>query len=100
MCLQKIYDDVDIHTKNVVPFDTNMDHYGPVLVSVLLNKLPEDFKIEISWHMPTGKWKLEKPLSVFEQELLSRERFSNISQTSQNNYSGKYSASVLLTHQT
>ena len=50
--------------------------------------------------MPTGKWKLEKPLSVFEQELLSRERFSNISQTSQNNYSGKYSASVLLTHQT
>ena len=50
--------------------------------------------------MRTGKWKLEKPLSVFERELLSRERFSNISQTSQNNFSGEYSASVLLTHQT
>ena len=48
LCVQKIYDAVDIHTKNVVPFDTNMDHYGPMLVSVLLNKLPEDFKIEIS----------------------------------------------------
>ena len=46
--LRKIYDVVDIHTRKLIPFDINMDHYGPMLLSVVLNKLSEDFKIEIS----------------------------------------------------
>ena len=92
--LWKIYDAMDINTGNLVPFHINMDHYGPMLVSVLPSKLPENIKIEILRHMPTGKRKLEKRLSVFKQEFLSLERFSSISQASQNNYSGEYSASV------
>ena len=78
LCLRKIYDAVDIHTRTLVPFNINMDHYGTMLVSVLLNKLLEEIK---------------KILSVF-----SRERFSSIFRSSKNNYSGEYPASVLLPH--
>ena len=53
--LRKIYDVVDIHTRNLIPFDINVDYYGPMLVSALLNKLSEDIKFEISQHMPPGK---------------------------------------------
>ena len=53
--LRKIYDAVDIHTRTLLPFDINMNHYGPMLVSLLLNKFLEDFKTEISRHMPAGK---------------------------------------------
>ena len=42
---------------------------------------------------------IRKTIIAFKQELLSRERFSSITQTSQNNYSGEYSAPVLLVHQ-
>ena len=60
LCLRKIYDAVDVHTRTLVPFNINMDHYGTMLVSVLLNKLLKDFKIEIWRHMPADQWKLKK----------------------------------------
>ena len=71
--LRNIYDAGHVQARNFVPFDIYMDSYGPMLVSVLLNKL---LKKEI--------------LSVFKQELVSREQLSIISQSSQNNYSGEY----------
>ena len=74
LCQRKIYDDLDMHTRSLVRFDINMDHYGPMLVPILLNKLPESFEIEILRHMPAGKLKLAHLLSVFE-------RFSRINQT-------------------
>ena len=72
-------------------FATNRQPY-PMLVSILLNKLPEDFEIEILRHVPAGKSKLAQSFSVLE-------RFSRITRTFQSNYSSEYSASVLLFQQ-
>ena len=61
-------------------------------IPILLNKLPEDFEIEILRHVPAGKSKLAQLFSVLE-------RFSRITRTFLSNYSSEYSASVLLFQQ-
>ena len=32
LCLRKTYDAVDIHSRNLVPLDINIDNYGPMLI--------------------------------------------------------------------
>ena len=75
--LRKFYYTIEIHSRNLTSFDISMEHYGPILISVIMRKLPEDFKLNISWQMPPGKWIFKSLLDVFKHELISRERFSD-----------------------
>ena len=53
-----------------------MEHHGPILISVIMSKLSEDFRPNISRQMPPSKWILKSLLDVFKHELISKERFS------------------------
>ena len=66
------------------PYDIDSKHYGPILISVIMKKLPEEFRLELSKQIPVGKWDLAKLLKVFSKELAPRERcqFIKSSETS------------------
>ena len=53
--LRDLCDLIEVHTRNLQLFDVHVHHYGPVLVSVILSKLPGDIKLEISRKMSDGK---------------------------------------------
>lgn len=44
--LRNIYDAGHVQARNFVPFDIYMDSYGPMLVSVLLNKLLKTLRLK------------------------------------------------------
>ena len=54
--LRKFYDSIEIPSRNLTLFYISMEHYGPILISVIMSKLPEDFKLNIFRQMPPGKW--------------------------------------------
>ena len=47
-----------------------MEPYGPILISVNMSKLPEDFKLSISRQMPPVKWIFKSFLDAFKHELI------------------------------
>ena len=77
--LRKLFDKIEIHARNLNIFDVNAEHYGPILISIIMNKLPDEIRLDISRNMPTGKWKLIDLLAVFSAELSSREKCVSMS---------------------
>ena len=59
--LQKLYDAIDMHVRGL---GVQADSYGTLLVPILLSKLPDDVKLEISHGVEDGKWKLEELLEI------------------------------------
>nr|XP_047144811.1 uncharacterized protein LOC100214846 [Hydra vulgaris] len=72
--IRTIFDLVEIHTKNLELLNVNSEDFGPVLVSVIMSKLPKDFKLDITRKMPLGKWKIIDLMNCFREELIVRER--------------------------
>ena len=78
--LRKILDVIKTTSRNLRPHNIDSNHYGPILILVinLMEKLPEEFRLELSRQMPVGKLDLAKFLEVFSKELASRERCQSI----------------------
>ena len=97
--LRKRLDVIEITSRNLRPHDIDCNHYGPILISVFMKKLPNEFCLELSRQMPVDKWDLAKLLEVFSKELTPRERCQSIksSETSSQNIGsqGLNSGSVL-----
>ncbi|XP_002168036.3 uncharacterized protein LOC100203217 [Hydra vulgaris] len=72
--IRTIFDLVEIHTKNLELLNVNSEDFGPVLVSLVMSKLPKDFKLDITRKMPQGKWKIIDLMNCFREELIARER--------------------------
>nr|XP_047142821.1 uncharacterized protein LOC124817075 [Hydra vulgaris] len=72
--IRTIFDLVEIYTKNLELLNVNSEDFGPVLVSVIMSKLPKDFKLDITRKMPQGKWKIIDLMNCFREELIARER--------------------------
>lgn len=62
--LTNVYDTIEIHARNLQNFDINPEHYGPILISVIMSKLPDDFRLNILRMMPAGKWEFNKLLDT------------------------------------
>ena len=63
-------DIIVIHTRNLQLFDICAQNYGPVLISIILSKLPSEIKLEISRQMPQGKWDIKELMKVMKKEIM------------------------------
>ena len=71
--LRKMVDAIETTSCNLRPYEIDSSHYGPIFISVVMKKLPEESRLELSRQMPVGKWDLAKLLEVFSKELATRE---------------------------
>ena len=76
--LRKMLDVIETISRNLRPHNIDSNHYGPILISVIMKKLPAEFRLELARQMLVGKWNLAKLLEVFSKELASRERCQSI----------------------
>ena len=74
--LRKIYDKVEAVSRNLQRFEVHAEHFGPILIAVLVENLPSDLHLQVSRNIPQGKWEISKLLDESEKELLSRERIN------------------------
>ena len=93
--LRKIYDKVETVSRNLQRFEVHAEHFGPILIAVLMENLPSDFRLQVSRNMPQGKWEISKLLDEFEKELLSRERINILNSDNPNPAPPLFSGSTL-----
>jgi hypothetical protein len=72
--LRKLYDTIESHVRGLKSFGISADSYGSLLSSVLMNKLPHDFRLMISSAIKEDNWELEELLTALKTEISARER--------------------------
>ena len=60
----------------------NYEHFGPLLKSILLEKLRNTIKLQISRILGKENWNIEQFLSAINQEITARENFEYLKQNS------------------
>ena len=72
--LRQLYDLVESHIRSLRSLGVPADSYGTLLSSVLLNKLPQEFRLIISRKTGNDDWNLDFIMKEMEEEIKARER--------------------------
>ena len=108
-----MHDAIEINVRGLKNLDITSSNYGPILVSIVMSKLPDDIKLIVSRSMSSatkeeteGEWKIDELMKAFKQEIESREMCNFVSNTSnakynkETNSSDGFTASSLVTNTT
>ena len=71
--LRKLYDSIETEIRNLESLDMKHNEYGPLLVPLLINKVPDELKLILSREKD---FDLENILKSFKTELEAREKVS------------------------
>ena len=74
--LCNLYDRVESHTRSLLTAGIPQENYGPLLIPIVLEKLPDDIKLELSRKLGTDKWKIDEFLEILKEEIVARESCS------------------------
>ena len=74
--LRKLYDTIETNTRSLKTLGVDFQHYGALLIPVIMSKIPEDIRFAITKSQGKDEWVLDKLLETFQTELEVREQCS------------------------
>ena len=81
--VRNVYDTIEVHVRNLTSLDIDTRHYGPVLISVIMAKIPEEIRLHISRSMSTNEqWDVNELMTTLKSEIDSRAMCQQMSTTS------------------
>ena len=72
--LRSLYDTVESHVRGLESMEISPDMYGCFLTPIIMQKLPEEFRIAITRNLGSETWNLKDILREFHKELQLREQ--------------------------
>lgn len=76
--LHNLYDTVESHVCGLESLEISQEMYGCFLTPIIMQKLPEEFRIAITWNLTSEAWVLKDILTEFEKELHLRENCQHV----------------------
>ena len=67
-------DTVESNVRSLKSLGVSRESYGDLLSSILMNQLPQEFRLVITREMGDDDWQLDQLLDIFKRELEARER--------------------------
>ena len=84
--IRETYDKIETNVQSLHSLDIDTSQYSRVLISIVMWKLPEDIKLEISQSMPIScKWDVNELWAALLKEIESREMCSFMNYSRKNN---------------
>ena len=80
--MRKLHDTIENNVRAFRSLGTNYEHFGPLLVPIILEKLPNTIKLQIRRKLGKENWNIEQFLSAINQEITARENFEYLKQNS------------------
>ena len=71
--LRNIYDKVTVHTRGLHSLGVDLDHYGTLLIPIIMPKLPSEVRLTMARQHPGEVWKIEDLLKTIKTEVEARE---------------------------
>ena len=72
--LRSLYDTVESHVRGLESMEISSEMYGCFLTPIVMQKLPEEFRIAIKRNLESETWNLKDILGEFHKELQLREQ--------------------------
>ena len=73
--MRKLHDTVESNVRALRSLGINYEHFEPLLVPIVLEKLSNTIKSQISRKLGKENWNIEQFLSAINQEIVARENF-------------------------
>ena len=78
--IRNMYDELETHVRNLRSLNIDAKQYSPVLISIVMTKIPPEIRLVVSRIMPTNEeWDVDEWLKVLKREVESREMCSLLS---------------------
>ena len=71
--LRQLYDKIECHVRSLKTVGIDSEHYGPLLIPIILERMPSDIKLEISRKLGTSNWQIEMFMGILKDEITARE---------------------------
>ena len=74
--LRQLYNNIDTQVHSLSSLGVDPDSYDPMLIPVIMSKLPENLKLNITRQFNQDLWDIKLVLESFENDLASVEKLS------------------------
>ena len=71
--LRRIYDNINVHVRGLESLGTPMDHYGSLLISIIMSRMPEEITIQVARRTSECIWNLAETLEIIQKEIQAKE---------------------------
>ena len=78
--LRKLYDTVKSHVRSLNSLGINYQHFGPLLIPIILERLPNTIKLQISRKLGKTNWNIEQFLLFIHEKISARVNFEYLKQ--------------------
>ena len=72
--VRDVYDKTEINVRSLQALRIKSEMYGSLLIPVMMEKIPEEFRLVVSRKMKSDTWDINELLWAFKQELEAREK--------------------------
>ena len=72
--VRAVHDQIEIHVRGLNSLGVGAETYGTMLIPIIMDKLPEEFRLVISRQIQSDTWGINDVLEAFRNELEAREK--------------------------
>ena len=73
--LRKLHDTIEVQVRSLSALNCKSDTFGPMLIPIIMKKLPAEFQLIVSRNIPEGIWDVADVMKEFSKELSVCEKF-------------------------
>ena len=72
--LRGLYDNIEVQVRSLTSLGLNNENYGPMLIPIIMSKLPQEVKLVITRQFGSNPWDVSEVLKALRDELQAREK--------------------------
>ena len=95
--LRKLYDAIEAQVRSLSALDCKSETFGPMLIPIIMKKLPAEFRLLVSRNIPEGIWDVNDVLKEFSKELSVREKIADEGDEENSSNEFEFSSQALYT---
>ena len=82
--LRDLYDEIESHVRSLISVGVHSDHYGPLLIPIVLDKSPDEIKLTINRKLGSNNWKIKEFMDILKVEIAARKSCEFMKHTDNN----------------
>ena len=73
--LRSLYDNIESNVRALNSVGIEQEHFGPLLIPLALEKLPDTIRLQVSRKLGNSKWNITDFLRSINEEITARENY-------------------------
>ena len=77
--VRMVFDKIESHVRSLQAMGITAEMYGSLLIPVIMEKIPDEFRLMISRRLKSERWDIKELIAIFKEELEARENCKFVS---------------------